>query len=354
MPVTPTSALLVGAAVGISGTSGAIMPGLTRLYLGAVTQAYIQGNGSNATVVNARDSVAVTAQAQEEVISVAAGVGGGTGFAVAGSLSVVGMDLQTQASIEGPVTILAGGNVLVGADDDTSIVNVGGSIAIGAGSAGIGAGVAVVVVDKQTTANIGGATVDALGNGSDTFPASRTRTGRPRAAPVPSTAWRSRRRLPRRSRTSRAVPAVPPAPASTARCRSRASTARPGHHHRRCPDQPEFHGASASQAVDVSATNQMDVYSFAGALAIGGAAGIGASVDVGTIHNNTIAVIGADTAVAASGAVSVNALDDWSFEGHAIGGGGGGTAGIAGSVHRLQCRQRRRQHLSDPTATATA
>ncbi len=161
------SALMVAGSLGF-GTAGAVMPALARLYLEGVTQAYIQGDSTDATTVNARDSVTVTAQAQEDVISVAAGIGGGAGFAVAGSLSWVGMDLQTQANIEGPVIVLAGGNVLVGADDQTTVVNVGGSVSIGGGGAGIGGGGGVVIIDKQTTADVGGATVDALADGSDT------------------------------------------------------------------------------------------------------------------------------------------------------------------------------------------
>jgi 6-phosphogluconolactonase (cycloisomerase 2 family) len=325
------SALMVAGSVGI-GSQGAVMPALARIYLQGVTQAYIQGSSNGATTVNARDSVSVTAQAKENVISIAGGIGGSSGFAVAGSLSWVGMDLQTQANIEGPVTVLAGGNVLVGADDETTVVNVGGSVAIGTGSAGIGGGGGVVIIDKLTAADIGGATVDGLANGSDTvsgipnanWPGSGG-TGALRGVAVEANSSETVTNVGGSAGGASSVGiygGVTVESVDSVTSATLSGGARINQHA----------GAGSTQAVDVSATNTMDVVSWAGALAFGGSAGVGAGVDVGSMHNNTTAIIGADSVVAAQGAVSVNALDDWTFNGHAVAGAASGSAGIAGSV----------------------
>ncbi|MEP9378774.1 PKD domain-containing protein [Aquabacter sp. CN5-332] len=327
--------LSVAAVAGYSSGGAAVMPGLSRVYLDGITQAYIAGNGSTGTVVNAKGNVSVTARASENVVSVAAGVGGAAGGAgIAGSMSWVGMDLQTQASIGGAVAVTANGNVLVGASDNTSIVNVGGSISIG-GSAGIGAGAGVVIVDKQTSANIGGgASVDAYGNGPGSI------TG------IPNANW------PGANSTGSLVGVAVEASSSETVTNVGGSAGGGGSvgvygavtvesinsgtwatiSGAAQINQNTGAGTNANQAVDVSATNRMNIYSFAGNLAIGGAVGVGASVDVGTIDNNTVALIGAGTQVSAAGAVSVNALNDWTFKGHAVGGGGGGTVGVQGSV----------------------
>ena len=62
-------------------------------------------------------------------------------------------------------TSSAGGNVLVDATDDTVAYMITGSLAVGLGTAGIGGGVGIALLNKNTDAFIGThATVNALGN----------------------------------------------------------------------------------------------------------------------------------------------------------------------------------------------
>ena len=60
-------------------------------------------------------------------------------------------------------------------------------------------------------------------------------------------------------------------------------------------------GAASSQGVAVTATDTTTTFDLAGVLAIGGDAGVGAGVDVQVLTKNTIASIGANTAVRANG-----------------------------------------------------
>ncbi|HTZ07417.1 MAG TPA: hypothetical protein VMB53_16900, partial [Gaiellaceae bacterium] len=113
----------------------------------------------------------VTATQEENVVLLAIGgsVGGDAG--VAGSVTVDALSNQTFAHIDDGTTVnLSNGGaaategVAVAATDSTTIDGIAGALAIG-GDAGIGAGVDVEVVSKDTEAWIGdGVTVNAKGN----------------------------------------------------------------------------------------------------------------------------------------------------------------------------------------------
>ena len=89
-----------------------------------------------------------------------------------GAVSYVGVNDTTQAYIGDTATTdakgtqaNAGGNVLVDATDDTVAYMVTGSLSVGIGTAGIGGGVSIALLSKNTDAFIGThATVNALGN----------------------------------------------------------------------------------------------------------------------------------------------------------------------------------------------
>ena len=137
------------------------------------TKAWI-GSGAS---VNAKDDIAVLANARSTVVSVVAGVGVGT-VGVAGSVSVTVLHEHTFACTGGALiaddsgctgsgaSLNADGNVLVGANDDTRLVLV--TAAIACGYVGVGAAVGVAAMDKETRAFLGGGSVvNALGTGND-------------------------------------------------------------------------------------------------------------------------------------------------------------------------------------------
>src|SRR6185436_11753640 len=86
--------------------------------------------------------------------------------------------------------------------------------------------------------------------------------------------------------------------------------------------------ASGTVDVKVAATDTTNILGLAGALAIGGSAGIGAGVDVEVVDKETLAWIGADTNVTTSGDVTVDAESSEKIVSLSVGGGFAGTAAV--------------------------
>ena len=151
-----TTILGVAGVIAVGGTGG-VGAGADVGVLTKDTLAYIGG-----ATVNARDDVVVEAKSSESIISVAATVGAGGSVGVAGSGSVQVVDVKTRAFIgndaqtltSGVANVVANGNVVVSAVDETSTDQIAGSIA-GAGGVAVGAAAAVIVLTKTTEAFIG-------------------------------------------------------------------------------------------------------------------------------------------------------------------------------------------------------
>ena len=79
---------------------------------------------------------------------------GGEKTGVAASVSIIDIQNTTTANIGDNSTVLSTGGITVAAQDDTTIRNVAGGGAFG-GSTGVGAGIAVNVINSTTTADIG-------------------------------------------------------------------------------------------------------------------------------------------------------------------------------------------------------
>ena len=126
------------------------------------------------SLVAAGGDVTVTANASEDVANTAgaAAIGGQVG--VAGNLVGFAVHDDTQATIassaNAKTTVIAGGNVVVAADDQTRTIDVVGTLGLGVTVAGAGAAIDAAVIVKTTTATIGDdATVTALAEGKNTF-----------------------------------------------------------------------------------------------------------------------------------------------------------------------------------------
>jgi hypothetical protein len=91
-------------------------------------------------------------------------------------------------------------------------------------------------------------------------------------------------------------------------------------------------GAHSGQTVNVLASDELSLFSLAGAASIGGSAGIGAGADVGVVTKRTEARIDDSAVVNAENDVEVRArsVEDVSSLSAALG--GGGSAGIAGAA----------------------
>ncbi|MGN6127418.1 MAG: beta strand repeat-containing protein, partial [Humibacter sp.] len=142
------SAVIAGGTVGV-GASAAV--GVVKL----TTDAYLD----QSSYVGAARDVGVVATGTDAVTSVSAT--GSVGFVgVSGAASVVVLTTHTYADTGLAVTIAAGNNVLIAAHDDTTVIAVGGGVA--GGFVGVGIGVTVTSITKDTRAFIGaGSIVDA-------------------------------------------------------------------------------------------------------------------------------------------------------------------------------------------------
>ena len=151
--------LSIAASIAVSGGAGVgVGVGIRLLTLN--TDAFID----NSAVVNAGGNVSVIATGKESIIAVVAGVGGGE-VGVAGTVDVTILHVHTFASTGTNVSILAGNNVLVSAQDDSKLVLITASLA--GGYVGIGVAVGVASVSKDTEAFIGaGSNVDAQAGGA--------------------------------------------------------------------------------------------------------------------------------------------------------------------------------------------
>src|SRR5690606_22786081 len=117
-------------------------------------------------------SVAITADSSEDISTFSVAAGGGSSVGVAVAADVFVLTLDTNAAIASNATVKTRGSVLVSAHDETELDVISGGVAVG-GSAGVGAGIGVVVVDKSTTASIG-AGAHVSGAGVDDTVAART------------------------------------------------------------------------------------------------------------------------------------------------------------------------------------
>mgnify|MGYP001791491610 CR=1 FL=1 len=157
-----TQYLGTGGAVSVGGKFG-FSGGIDILTLDKDTLALVKPNAD----VYARDRVSVQAMSEEDIISVAASLAVGGTAGIAGSVGVSSLEVKTKAEIGDNATVYSEGSVLVAADIQTEVDTFAGSVAAG-GTAGFGASVAVPIIKKETTAEIGNnanVTAKGLGDG---------------------------------------------------------------------------------------------------------------------------------------------------------------------------------------------
>jgi hypothetical protein len=139
--------LAIAASLAIGGDVG-VGAGVAVRVASITTKAYVD----DSSTVHAQNTIAITASGQESLVSVAAGVGGGT-VGIAGSVSVSVITATTYAYTGTGVTLDSNGNVLIQSGDATQMIGVAGSAA--GGFVGVAAGVGVDMITKDTEAYIG-------------------------------------------------------------------------------------------------------------------------------------------------------------------------------------------------------
>ncbi|MEJ2723027.1 MAG: LEPR-XLL domain-containing protein [Deltaproteobacteria bacterium] len=337
----------IGGAISIAGTA-AVTPGAEVTVITNNTKAYVD----DGALVKAEKDIEVTANASEDILSVAAGVGGSGTVGIGVAASVLVMDNTTYAYIGKDATSLgdpidtdpsgamgavakAGGNILVSAKDTTETFMIAGSLGLGFGAAGIGGAAGVTVLDKDTQAFVGRyATVDAKGNGG--YLADLILDGTNTSSGFGTEAEFRGLAVQAHSKEDLFVIGASAggglyaglAGGVTVEIIDSDTQAYIGEYadiNKETTNENE-----EDQSVNVSAANDFSVFALGGGLGIG-AAGIAGGIDVGILRNSTTAYIGENAEVYAHHDVDVNALSREEIDSFGISV-GAGLAGISGSV----------------------
>ena len=279
--------------------------------------------------VRAQRDVSVLAQSQQEVLSIAAGLGVAGSVAVAGSTTVLSMSGTTQAVTGTGSVVDADGNVRIRAVDDTQTDVIDGSLSAGFGVAGVGGAVGVVRVHKDTTAGVGvNATVNARGLGTSTLQAlsGDDLTGRVGITGLSVEARSSEDLFAVAASGAGGFYAGVSGAVHVASLDSD-TTAAIGAGAR---INQGVVGASTTQDVNVSASNSATLSAGVGSLGLG-AVGVSGAVDVTLVRNDTTADIGNAALVTARRDVDVNALSQTDVNSVVVSA-GGGIGAVAGAV----------------------
>ncbi|MBC8508279.1 MAG: hypothetical protein H8D34_25770, partial [Chloroflexi bacterium] len=319
-----------GVAGSLAVGAGAVGPGIHTLDINNNTKATI----GHDTSVDAKEDITVKANAREDVLSISISLAGG-GFTVGGAVSVVDIQSNTYASIGDNATIFADGNILISATDITKSLVIAGALSYSGG--GIGAGVGVTLIHKDTQAYIGiGSEVTANGNSANTMTVFsgdddagnykngdnfRTEMIVGLAVQAYTEEWvftiAANGGVSGGGSIAGAIAYEEIESDTVASIGTGTSI------------NPDLTNAAAGQTVNVAAVNMVDVFVVAGVIILGG--GITGGVDVGIIHNDTVAVIANGANVSARQDVEVNALADKDIFSIAISV-ALGSVGIAGAV----------------------
>ena len=301
--------LIVSGAASIAGDV-AVAPSVGVNSLNLTASALIAGT----VKVSAADSVGVKARSSEDIQTVVVGIGGSGTATVAGSPSILVLNDHVAAHIgdvggktpDVAATVQAGGSVVVQALDDTSVLDSDGSLGIG-GDAGVGAGVAINMISKDTSARIAaGSIVDAaantgasgvagLGGVDGRFDPTQSDAGL--IVVAGTSEWIGSTAI------AGAGGIVGGSGAVNLNLISSNTVATIGDNSQINQILP----GSASQDVVVAASNDVLAVAVTGALGVGGV-GLAGALGIGIVHNGTQALIGNNVAVTAQNLISVEAV----------------------------------------------
>ncbi|UCD79969.1 MAG: LEPR-XLL domain-containing protein, partial [Desulfobacterales bacterium] len=319
--------MAIAAAASFAGTVGAT-PGANVTVVENTTLAFVD----DGAVIDAGGDIQILARASEDILAITAGAAVSGTFALAGAVSYVSIDNRTYAFIgdndgadQSGATIHAAGNILVSAADDTETFLIGGGLGVGFGLGGVGAGVGLTMIEKDTQAFVGPySSIHAEGKNSTLTVFSDLNS---LGALVTDTTFKG---LAVQASSSEDVFTVAAAAAGGTYFGLAGGVAVEVID----SDTKAFIGGYAEitseENVNVSAVNDVDVFSIGGGAGFG-AAGIGGGVDVGTLRNDTSAYIGNGAEVSAGKNIDVNALAIKEVDTIAVSA-AVGVVGIAGSV----------------------
>ena len=311
---------VTAAATGAGAT--AVVPGVDVIVVDSVTDAGIGQRGN----LKVAGNVSVMAHAVETVLSVSAGaaVGGSTG--VAGMVSVPSLTSHVTASVGQQTVVDAGGTIAVIALDDTKVTSIVGSLGIGFGAAGVGGGVGVLVISKETQAWVG----DSAKLTSRGTAATMRQHGIDENISTPSDVQHDGILVYARGledvlnvvAAGGGGYAAGVAGAVQVTSIESTTTAEVGH----------YAELRSDSDIVVLAMNRLDALTVSGAAGVSFAAGVAGGVNVGIVQNQASAIIGHDSVLEAGGDALVVALSDKTARSYAVSLGAAAVAGVAGSV----------------------
>jgi len=324
--------------------------------------------------VNATKEVSINADSSEVITSLAAGFAGGGKAGVGGAVSIGVVTNDVKAYIGKDATVDSDGNVLVNAEDDIVAVLLPATVSVG-GQAGVGGALAVATLLGATHAYIGeGATVNARGNhgAATVIRGDAVKSGDANAAfssEVDNSV--SEDDFVNKDEDGNIIPDgadVPAATATTDQIKGLSVTA----HNREVLVTTAFSagiGGSAGvagtlsanviatnaearidrgakintdntlagdeQVVSVKALDETVLVNMAGSVGGGGSAGVGAAGNIGVIAKTTAAKVGPSSLINARKVFDLSANSTDVVVTGTMGFGGGGSAGVSGTLGAL-------------------
>jgi len=347
----------------ISALTGAVSGGGTAAVGASGSYNHISGTvlaqvaGGQLTAQNGSVTVQALREGTVKVLA-AAGSGGGTaGFA--GSIAVNDIGGSTTARVSQGAQVQASGNVKVAAEADDSITASAGAVAVG-GTAGGGGSIAINDVRNDTTAEVtgSGTSVNALAQGTGTMSVDNGTLGSGSTladqqqkdvlkgtAVVASSTSEVDTVLVNvagggKVGVAAGVSVNMLAGSTTAQVKDGASV------------QADAAGASTEQQARVGAYHHDDVVAGVGSGAVGGAVGVGGSVDSTILSHQTLAQVQSAT-VAARNQVAVKAAHTAATQQIVVGAAGGGAASLSLSGNVLLAKMNTQALVDGATVRST-
>ena len=292
--------------------SGAIAVGTGSAGVGIGGDIVVQVKDTRAFIatgadVRAADDVVVQAYNSDRIINSALSVGGGSSAGVSGAAAIGVLVNTTKAYIDGDVG--AGGDLAVKADAKSEHIQIAGGIGAG-GTAGIGASFGIGFVKNETQAYIDeNATTNAADNTTVEADTTENAVSAVIAGGVGGTVGVS-------------VSAGIKVHMSNTQAFIKGQV------------NQDSSLASASQNVNVLATNRINTIDVIGGIGGGGTVGVGVTLNALVVHNNAQAWIGggANTRVSAGADINVRASSDKTTKNFLLAGAAGGTVAVGGNI----------------------
>ncbi len=307
-------------------------------------------DGQVATI-KADKEVSIDAAATETIVSIGAGFAGGGKAGVGGSVAIAVVANDVQAYAGKSSSIDSDGNVLIKAQDDTTAV-LTAIAGAGGGTAGVGGSLAVATVVGGTRAYVGeSAHVNARGLG-DASSVYTGETGKVTEAArgLAVTAYNTENVV------TTDVSGAGGGNAGVAVSLSGnviANTAE-AYIGRSAKINESNAAAGAEQQVLVKAVNETVLVNNAGGAGFGGTAGVGAAVNLAVIAKNTRAWIGNGALVNAKRAVELDATSSEVAVGGTLGFAIGGSAGVGASLGGVGLGNTTEAYIEDAADSSAA